>query len=104
MVFDKPITIEVLNEKTEQWRAAYKLHARINKARGAETFEAGSSRSKATRTFEIRYFKAIEEIDGNTQIFRIVYNDKIYNIVDYDDFMENHQTVKLTGEYYGDTT
>lgn len=100
MVFDKRIIIETLDESPEQWKPRYSLHAHINKSSGSERFGAGASRTAMTKKFEVRYFKDLTEIEFNTQIFRIVYKNQIYNIVDYDDYMENHQTVRLTGEYY----
>lgn len=101
MTYDKPILIQQLNEVTEEWTTRFSLHARVNKTRGGETFNGGSSRSNASRTFEIRYFKQLEDIDGNTQSFRIVYRGRTYNIVDYDDYMESHKNIKLIGEVYG---
>lgn len=100
MVFDKPITIQIVDEETEDWSDLWNLHARINKSGGGEETSSGSSRSTATLTFEVRYFKALKQIFLQTEIYRIVYDNDIYNIVDYDDFMENHKTVKITGEYY----
>lgn len=98
MVFDKPITIQQVSEATEQWEDLYKLHARVNKTGGSEYLGGGANRSKSTRTFEVRYFKDLEQIDMDRGSFRIIYRQNVYNIVDYDDYMEQHQTVKLVGE------
>lgn len=98
MIFDKPIKIQKMDEATETWRNLYTLHARVNKTQGTEATTSGATRSKVSRTFEVRYFKALEDIAMATQIYRIEYRDQVYNIVDYDDYMESHQTVKLVAE------
>ena len=101
MTYDKPITIQKIDEDTEKWSGKYYLHARVNKTTGAEFTEAGATQSQARKTFEVRYFAGIADIDFNRGLYRIVYRDVPYNIVDYDDFQERHQTVKLEGVTYG---
>lgn len=101
MVYDKPITIQKINEDTEKWEDLFKLHARVNKSNGSEYLNAGANQSKSNRVFEIRYFKALEDIDDNRGLFRLVYRGKLYNITDYDDYLEQHKTVKLLGVSYG---
>lgn len=98
-MYDKPIIIQQIEESTEKWTNLFNkpLHAKVNKSNGSEYLNAGASRSKATRVFEIRYFKDLESIALNTQLYRIIYRDHIYNITDYDDFQEKHKTVKLLG-------
>lgn len=98
MVYDKPITIEKLDLDTDDWHTLYTLHARVNKTGGNEFQGGGAQRSKATRTFEVRFFADIEEICLNTQLYRILYRGHYYNVVDYDDYMEQHKTAKLIGE------
>lgn len=100
-VFDKPIVIQKIDEKTESWNDLYTPHASINKSKAdSEYLNAGASRSKKTLVFEIRYFKELEDIDLNTQRYRILYRDTPYNIGDYDDYMQEHKTVKLLGVSY----
>lgn len=100
MVFDRPIIIQKINEDTEVWENYLMLHCRLNKAGYNESSNAGATRSSAKLTFEVRYCPAIEDIFLNTQFFRIVYKNNNYNILDYDDFMFKHKTVKLIGESY----
>lgn len=97
MTYDKPVAVEKLNED-EQWEAFTNIHFRINKTRGGESSNAGAERFQATLTFEVRYSKPLEQIRSNTQIYRLKYRNEIYNIIDYDDFLEKHRTIKLTGE------
>lgn len=97
MVYDKPITIQRVDKATELWADAYTLHAKVNKSTGSEYLNAGANQSKSTRVFEVRYFKDLEDIDQNRGLYRIVYRGNVYNVVDYDDYQEQHRTVKLLG-------
>lgn len=96
MTYDKPVAIEKINEG-EQWEPFANIHCRINKTKGSESANAGAQRFQATLTFEARYSKPLEQIRSNTQIYRLKYRNETYNIVDHDDFLERHQTIKLTG-------
>lgn len=99
--YDKPITIQKLDKKAKKWEDVYKLHARVNKARSDnEYLSAGATQSKKSLTFEVRYFKDLEAIDGNTQIYRILYRGVSYDVKDYDDFMLKHENVKILGVSY----
>lgn len=97
MRFDKPITIQAVDEATEKWIDLFYLHARVNKSNGSEYLNTGSVRNKATRVFEVRYFKDLEPIQFDTGSYRLIYRGHVYNITDYDDYMEQHKTVKLLG-------
>ena len=99
--YDRPIFIQKINEITELWEDVFKVHASINKAKSDnEYLNAGAVQAKKSLTFEVRYFKDLEDISLNLQTYRIVYQDVPYNIVDYDDFMLKHKTVKLLGVSY----
>lgn len=100
MTYDKPITIEVQDPDTEQWAERLKLHARVNKTGGGQALNAGADQYKASLTFELRYVKALEAIAYNTQPFRVIYRGRKFKVVDYDDYMEQHRTIKLVGEFY----
>lgn len=99
--FDRPITIERIDDITELWTPVYKLHSNVNKAKSNnEYLSAGGIQVKESLIFEVRYFKALEQIRGNTQRYRIVYLGVPYDIEDYDDFKFLHKTVKLLGVSY----
>lgn len=102
MTYDKPITIQKIDEVTELWSDLWNLHARINKTTGSEFVEGGATQSQATKTFELRYFEDLADVDYNRGLYRIVYRGHSFNIVDYDDYMEAHQVVKLKAVSYGD--
>lgn len=100
-VYDKPITIQKIDEITETWADVFRLHARINKAKSdSEYLRAGAIRAKKSLTFEVRYFANLEDISLNLQSYRIVYKGVTYDIEDYDDYMFDHKTVKLLGVSY----
>lgn len=101
MSFIMPINIQKRNETTEKWEDLYSLHAKVNKSNGSEYLNAGANQSQSTRVFEVRYFKLLEDIDAKRGLYRIVYRDRFYNITDYDDYQEQHKTVKLLGVSYG---
>lgn len=101
MTYDKPIIIQQQEPEGENWADKWRLHARVNKTGGGQALNAGADQYRATLTFEVRYFSALEELRYNPQPFRIVYRGHTFKVVDYDDFMEQHQTVKLVGEAYG---
>ena len=100
MVFDKPIIIEKLNEESGEWIKCISLHAHVNKYIQKEEFKAGATKNKRTLKFEVGYCPPLKNIEENTQIYRIVYKNKKYNIIDIDDFEERHQSFKMIGVSY----
>ena len=101
MAYDKPIVIQKMNEDSEKWEDLYTLHAKVNKSNGSEYLNAGANQSRSTLVFETRYFKDLEAIDDSRDLYRIVYRGRLFNITDYDDYQEQHKTVKLLGVSYG---
>lgn len=100
MMYDKPIVVQVQDLNTEAWTDKLKLHAKVNKTGGGQALNAGADQFRASLAFEVRYVKALEDIAYNTQPYRILYRGRKFKVVDYDDYMEQHRTVKLVGEFY----
>lgn len=100
MRYDKPIVVQVQDLSTEQWTDSLRLHARVNKTGGGQTFNAGADQYRVSLTFEVRYCRQLEDIAYNTQPFRILYRGRKFKVTDYDDYMEQHREVKLVGEFY----
>ena len=99
--YDKPITIQKINELTERWEDVFRVHAQINKSKSNDEYlSSGAIQGKRHLTFEIRYFKALENIALNTQSYRILFQGVPYDIKDYDDFMLQHKSVKMVGVSY----
>lgn len=96
-----PITIQQQNADTEQWSDLMSLHAlQVNKTGGGESHSAGAGQYHPRLTFVLRWCTALEAVAYNPQMHRIVYRGHNFNIVDYDDYMEQHLTVTLVGEAY----
>ena len=100
MTYDKPIVIQTQDPDTEQWTDALKLHARVNKTGGGTSLAAGADQYHVRLTFELRYVSALQRIAYGVQPFRVVYRGHTFRAIDYDDYLEQHLTVKLTGELY----
>ena len=97
--YNRPISIQRINETTELWEDVYNLHAYVNKASDDnEYLNAGAIQSKRKLVFEIRYFADLEAISFNTQLYRVVFGGVAYNVTSYDDYLLQHKTVKLLGE------
>ena len=101
MTYDKPITVQQQDPETEEWADLWQLHARVNKTGGGQTQSAVADQYKATLNFEVRYFADLEYLRYNPQPYRILYRGHCFKLADYDDYMEQHQTIKLVGEAYG---
>ena len=99
-MYDKPITIQVQDPETEEWADKLSLHATVNKTGGGSGFNAGTDQYRASLTFKLRYVKALENLAYNTQPYRIRYRGRMFKVVDYDDYMEQHREIKLVGELY----
>lgn len=99
--YDRPISIQKINELTEDWDTVFGIHASVNKAKSDDEYLGGGAiQGKKSLTFEVRYFAGLEDVSFNLQSYRIVYQGRPYNIKDYDDFMDQHKTVKLLGVSY----
>lgn len=99
-VYDRPVFLQKQDENTELWETKAKIYCCINKYSGTENFSAGADQYHAKLTFETRYFSALEDVRYQTQLYRLIYNGHTFNILDYDDFMEQHREVKIVGELY----
>lgn len=99
--FNKLITIQKIDELTEEWEDVFNVHCRVNKSKSdSEYTNAGAIQAKRSLVFEIRYFKQLEAISYNTQAYRVLFQDIPFNIEDFDDYKLQHKTVKLLGVSY----
>jgi head-tail adaptor len=100
MTFDKPLTIQKQDQDTEQWKDFLRLHSRVNKKSSSGGVNAGADQFHARLSFDIRYFSGLEEIRYDPQMYRILYREHTFRVTDYDDYMEQHRTIRLEGELY----
>ena len=100
MRYDKPIIIQVQDFETEKWADVLSLHAKVNKSTGSTANTAGTDTYKAKLKFSVRYVKALEDIAYSPQPYRVKYRGRVFKVTDYDDYMEEHREINLTGEFY----
>ena len=91
MILNQKITIQKLNDD-EVYQDYYKCHAQVNKTGGNEYLIAATVSTKNKFTFIVRY------LQFDTQTYRLVFNGIVFNIIDADDFMQRHKTIKIIGE------
>lgn len=96
-----PILIQKLNLDTEKWEEYYSTHANINKAGGKEYTQASTNISNSTFNFKVRYCSKMEEVIFNTEIFRVVYNNRCYDVINVDHYGESKTELTIIGEYNG---
>lgn len=93
--YNTPILIQKLDVDTEKWNNIYLtekaekdknpfIHANINKASGKEYFNASTNISASTYNFKIRYCEKLKELLFNTEIYRVVYENRCYDIKNID--------------------
>lgn len=96
-----PVTVQKMDEN-EEWSDLLYLHAKqVNRAGGGEGFSAGRETYQPRLTFDFPWCKALEAVRWDVQHHRLMYQGHPLNITNYDDYMEQHLTVRLTGEAYG---
>lgn len=99
MLYKRLITIQKFNEDNDDWETYLEnIHANVNKSsKDNEYLKAGSVQSKSYKVFDVRYRPELKVIDGNTQLYRVLFDGRFFNIIDYDDYFENHRTIRLLG-------
>ena len=99
--YNKPILIQKLNDDSEKWEDYLKTHAIINKSSGKEYFNASTNISDSTYNFKVRYCNNIDSLIFNTEIYRIVYKTRCFNIKNVDRYLESVSEVTIVGEFNG---
>lgn len=94
------IELQQQDRRSAQWSTVAKLHAAVNKSSGKEFLSAGALQSQLGFVFTLRYSPCVAAIRLATQRYRILYNGAIYKVTDYDDYREQHRTVRLLGVSY----
>lgn len=94
------IELQYLPKGSSEWASVARMHAGVNKTSGDEYLAGGAIQSQEFLTFTVRYCAAVAGIRRNTQRYRVLYKGSVYKIQDYDDFQEQHKSVKLKGVSY----
>lgn len=98
MKLNQVVQIQKFNENTNQYQNYYTCHAQVNKTGGNEYLVAGTVSTKNKFSFIVRYCSELKDLQFNTQSYRIIFNGIIFNILDADDFKQQHKTIKIIGE------
>lgn len=97
-----PVKLQRLDTATETWEDVKTLHAtRVNTATGKEGFGAGAEQYHLQLKFRFAWSPLIEQIRFSPQLYQLVYRGQTFNIVGYDDYMEQHINADIIGEAYG---
>ena len=99
--YNKPILIQKLNEETEQWEKFCETRANVNKTGGREYTNASTNISASTYNFKVRYRKSLEEVIFNTEMYRVVYNNRCFDIKNVDRYAESTNELILIGDFNG---
>ena len=96
-----PVKLQKQNADSEEWEDVGMVYAScVNKARQTEYFAAGATQSKLRLQFKVPYASVLEELRYNTQLYRLVYREHTFNIVDFDDYKERGRNISIVGESY----
>lgn len=97
--YNKIIKIQKLNEDMEIYEDYYSCHANVNKSSGKEYFNARVEISTSTFNFKLRYCEKLKDIVYNSELYRIIYNGKNFNVKTTDDYKEKHHELTIVGDY-----
>ena len=97
--YNTPILIQKFKEKDEAWEDYFKTRANINKIGGKEFFKALTNISSAAYTFKVRYSSEIQDIIFYPEMYRIVYDGKIFDVKNVDRFNESKTEATILGEF-----
>lgn len=97
---NKRIQIQYQDPDTEAWSNVITLYARVNKAGGGQTFEAGADQHPYLLDFDIRYSSTAAKLVYAPHLYRVLYAGHAFKIVDTDDYMEGHQYLRIRGRMY----
>lgn len=111
-VYNKIIKFQKIDLKTEIWEDYYIsedaqknknpwIHANINKSSGKEYFNARTEISGSTFNFKVRYCEALNDLMFNTEVYRIIFENKIFNVTNVDDYQLDHNELTIVGDYNG---
>lgn len=98
MAMNKSIKFQKLNLDTEEWGNYYPCSSEINKASGKEYFNAKTNITSNTYNFKVRYISKLEDVIYNTSQYRIIYKNRIFDIVNVDNKQLKNLKLTFVGE------
>ncbi len=97
-----PLMLQQFDPETETWKDCKLLHAvKVNRASGRETFDADAEQYHLALVFRFAWTHLIERVRFDPQHWQLVYEGRSFNIVGFDDYMEQHRFADITGVCYG---
>ncbi len=97
-----PVVLQKMNEETEAYEDVKKIHAlQVNHRNGAESFDSAAGQYHLGLVFRFAWTRTIEAIRFDPQHYRLMYNGQAFAVTNYDDYMERHLYVNVTGVAYG---
>ena len=96
----KMICIQRQDPDTEVWSDVARLHARVNKTGGGQSFDAGADQHPYVLDFDIRYGPTAAKLVYAPHLYRVLYAGHTFKVVDTDDYMEGHQYLRIRGRMY----
>lgn len=99
--YHRPILIQKLNLDTEKYEDYYFTHGNVNKVGGKEYVNASTNISNSTFNFKVRYCKKMKDVIFNTEMYRILYDNRFFDIKNVDRFGEISNVLNIVGEYNG---
>ena len=97
-----PVLLQRLDTETEEWLEVKRLHAvQVNRSAGTESFDSAAGQYHLRLGFRFAWSKVVEAIRFSPQHYRLIYNGQAFGVLDYDDYMESHLYVTITGGAYG---
>jgi hypothetical protein len=97
-----PVTLQRLDPDSEEYVDVHRLHAvQVNHKAGTETFDSAAGQYHVSLTFRFAWTKIIEQVRFAPQRYRLVFNGQTFAVAGYDDYMESHLYVVITGVAYG---
>ena len=94
------VIFEKMDENTEEWDTYYSCSAKVNPSGGNEYLAGGAERSSSDVVFTVRYCNALKNIYLDTQSYRILFENGVFDVKVVDDYMFLHTylNIKATGK------
>lgn len=89
------IIFEKMDIETEIWTPYYQCFAKVNTSGGNKYLGGGAEQSSSDTVFTVRYCNILKDIYLNTQIYRILFEDGIFDVKAVDDYMFSHQYLNI---------
>lgn len=105
MTYDKKIRIEklsaendVIGNQIETWETVLNTWANVKSGGGKEYYAAAQTNSQNDMIFRIRYSKIVDDLPFKTAVYRIIYQNRAFNIKHAENYLEKNQEFVIRAE------